>query len=195
MIYLWLTIGAMALFTCVQYGRTAVHIWRLHNRFVRDPRYPLDQWMAYAVALPAEERAPVIRAIMQREFTFGLKLAFLQWRRTQQRTRVQPPKRAPLHTGPGVYVLTDGQYYKIGQSGNVQARVQGLNTANPIDLIVHCVFWCDNPAALERELHERFATRRMRREWFALNTADLAALAHLHEQASIAEVVKQKHNQ
>ena len=81
-----------------------------------------------------------------------------------------------LYAQPGVYVLTDGRYYKIGQSANVQARVQGLNTAHPIDLIVHCVFWTDQPVQLEQDLHTRFAARRLRREWFALKPADLAAL-------------------
>ena len=187
----WLVLGAVVL----KYAGWAVVIWWKTRQLDRRPALPITAWMAYALALAPPEQDTVIRAIQNNAFSHPLRLAFIAWHQAQRRAaqrplRGQPRQTVQLYAQPGVYVLTDGRYYKIGQSANVQARVQGLNTAHPIDLIVHCVFWTDQPVQLEQDLHTRFAARRLRREWFALKPADLAALARLHMQASAGDSVK-----
>lgn len=187
----WLMLVAVVL----KYAGWAAIIWWKTRQLDRRPAFPLTAWMAYAIALSPPEQDTVIHAIQHNAFSHSLRLAFLEWHQAQRRAVQRPMREQPRHTvqlyaRPGVYVLTDGRYYKIGQSTNVQARVQSLNTANPIDLIVHCIFWTDQPVPLEQDLHTRFAARRIRREWFALKPADLAALARLHVQASAGDSVK-----
>jgi hypothetical protein len=53
---------------------------------------------------------------------------------------------------------------KIGYSGNPEARRVQLQTGNPRELVIIGVMSGD--ADLEKELHQRFSTYRIRCEWF-----------------------------
>src|SRR5436190_20898943 len=70
-----------------------------------------------------------------------------------------PPEPAPK-TDCGVYVLRNGQYYKIGRSNNVEWRVKQLCTALPEQTVHIITIHTDTPDQLERDLYERYASKR-----------------------------------
>lgn len=155
------------------------------QKLERAPLFPIHEWMAFAASLDPPLRDQACEMIMRRQFSWGWRELFLDWHR--RRVRLGQPLRyedmphetIALESRPGVYVLAGFGYYKIGYSNDVRSRVANMNTATPIDLVPVFAFWTDAPQALERELHEKFARQRVRREWFQLTRADLEELACL----------------
>ncbi|HEU5088698.1 MAG TPA: GIY-YIG nuclease family protein, partial [Roseiflexaceae bacterium] len=102
-------------------------------------------------------------------------------------TPAEPHKEPELVTVPTapqsfgyVYVLrADNGTYKIGMARDVAQRVQAIAAFVPfhIDLIV--AIETDRMRQLERGLHECFAERRLRGEWFALLDSDVEAIEAL----------------
>lgn len=62
---------------------------------------------------------------------------------------------------------------KIGRSKDVPKRVANLQTGNPVELKLIGWINAENDAALERELHIQFDKKRIIREWFAMQPADV----------------------
>lgn len=88
-------------------------------------------------------------------------------------------RKMPAQGTPGVYVLRCNRLFKIGQSDNVAARVAQLQTAIPDDVYhIHTIHTVD-PVQLEATLHERFADKRVRGEWFALDMFDIDELSSM----------------
>lgn len=79
----------------------------------------------------------------------------------------------------GVYVLCCNGLYKIGQSENVNSRVDQLRTALPYEVEHILTIPSADPAVLEASLHARYAERRVRGEWFDLDVFDLDDLCAL----------------
>ena len=77
---------------------------------------------------------------------------------------------------PGVYLIREEEYFKIGHTSNFARRIGSLRTANPRDLEVVSFIETLNRAQamrLEHALHTLFALKRVRGEWFALNSEDV----------------------
>jgi hypothetical protein len=74
-----------------------------------------------------------------------------------------------------VYVISipDG-HYKIGVSNNAKERIATIQTSLPYTVSVHLVFDTDNCYEVERKLHQCFASKHVRGEWFRLTDTDLA---------------------
>lgn len=74
---------------------------------------------------------------------------------------------------PSVYLLRCNEFYKIGRSGNILSRIEGLQIGNPypIDLLFFCRTLKD--LEVERKLHTHFVTKKVRGEWFQLSERDL----------------------
>lgn len=66
----------------------------------------------------------------------------------------------------GVYVITDGEYVKIGRTTSLRNRLKDLQVANarPLTLLAFIKGYQDT----EQELHYRFGHARVRGEWFKL---------------------------
>jgi hypothetical protein len=75
-----------------------------------------------------------------------------------------------------VYLFaTDAGYYKIGRAAYPAGRVRdfaGLPFAVWLDHVIDTVA----PVRLERVLHQHFAQRRVRAEWFRLIDSDVAVI-------------------
>lgn len=85
-----------------------------------------------------------------------------------------------------VYVLQadDGpDLYKIGVSRNVNRRLTEIAAHLPWTLSVRLMIESDDPETLERELHHRFAEKRVNGEWFRLTADDLAMIAEHYDEA------------
>jgi hypothetical protein len=72
-----------------------------------------------------------------------------------------------------IYVITDGEFCKIGKTWNVGMRLADLQTASPRKLrIVHEIEteFCDY---LEADLHLHFARKHVLGEWYQLDQGDI----------------------
>lgn len=87
---------------------------------------------------------------------------------------VIPAQQAIDIPRPVVYFISNGdKFVKIGTTGNLKLRVDSLRCGSPFTLDISLAL--SGGIALERKLHERFATVRHRGEWFR-RKGDLAKL-------------------
>ena len=81
------------------------------------------------------------------------------------------------HRGPTVYVIRCEKYFKIGMTnGSIGSRLETLQVGNPYELELVLAFKTLNARAMEEKLHARFSHKRIRREWFELNSMDFGEL-------------------
>lgn len=67
-----------------------------------------------------------------------------------------------------VYVLEAGPFYKIGRTKDLSSRIKTLSIQLPFPVKCIAAFPCEDTAAAERELHERFSEHRANGEWFMI---------------------------
>lgn len=74
-----------------------------------------------------------------------------------------------------VYLLkmVNGEYYKIGRTKNYQNRLETFGVKLPFPVEYEYILQAKDMYQLERELHQRFADKRVGGEWFALSQADI----------------------
>ena len=77
-----------------------------------------------------------------------------------------------------VYLFKSGHYYKIGKTNDTVRRGNEIRIQLPerTDLI-HSIK-TDDPSGIEAYWHNRFGTKRMKGEWFDLNSSDIKAFKH-----------------
>jgi hypothetical protein len=74
-----------------------------------------------------------------------------------------------------VYLLKHGQHYKIGRSNDTARRRREISLLLPEELEHVHVIETDDPEGIEAYWHRRLASKRVRGEWFALASEDVAA--------------------
>lgn len=75
---------------------------------------------------------------------------------------------------PKVYFFQSGPYTKIGYTkGTIKSRQDALAVGNPIPLVFLYGIAIPYARSLEERLHKYFAHKRVRGEWFALDSTDL----------------------
>lgn len=74
-----------------------------------------------------------------------------------------------------VYLLRAGDYFKIGQSSDLEKRVKSINVALPDKATLEHAISTDDPPGIEAYWHRRFSDRRANGEWFKLSKADVLA--------------------
>lgn len=110
-----------------------------------------------------------------------------QWRVNKARAKkIQEAREASLseicidvpksqQTGGNVYLMKNGfGHIKIGMTKKKpKHRESTLQSQEPeVELIYHG--WVDDPYGVERELHSKYADKRLRGEWFSLEAKDIA---------------------
>lgn len=63
--------------------------------------------------------------------------------------------------------------YKIGISSNVERRLDALQTSNPDDLSIVYKRMSKDANTVESTLHSTYSSKRIRGEWFTLETQDV----------------------
>lgn len=86
------------------------------------------------------------------------------------------PRKEQESTTKQTYVYlfrsSDG-LYKIGYSTNLRSRLSSIRCASPYNVEMVCSIPSGKAMKLESELHSKFETKRVRREWFALDDKDV----------------------
>jgi len=75
-----------------------------------------------------------------------------------------------------VYLLHCEGRHKIGITEDVRKRLSAIQTSNPFPVALVASSRVEDPAKFERQLHNRFAGQRVRREWFDLQPAEVEAI-------------------
>jgi hypothetical protein len=110
-----------------------------------------------------------LRDFSEREPSYSFLLNMLPEVTTEREERA-----ASLAQG-HVYLLRAGDYYKIGQSSDLEKRVKSINVALPDKATLEHAISTDDPPGFEAYWHRRFADRRANGEWFKLSRADVMA--------------------
>lgn len=77
-----------------------------------------------------------------------------------------------------IYIDAPGErLYKIGMAARFCARFDAHQCASPFDIGVACAYFVGDMRAEERQLHAKFAHKRVRGEWFRLSDDDVRSLA------------------
>jgi hypothetical protein len=70
-------------------------------------------------------------------------------------------------------IFADTGEYKIGSSINPGNRIKSLSVQSPFEYKLIHIFPADNMKQAEKVLHEKFANKIKRSEWFSLNSDDV----------------------
>ena len=77
-----------------------------------------------------------------------------------------------------VYLLCDpeNEAYKIGVTRSlVSKRMKKLQTGNPTELHIVNYYECEYPFVVEKLLHNKFSSKKVLNEWFALDANDVSS--------------------
>ena len=96
-----------------------------------------------------------------------------------QRFAGQPHPIEQEPTSGWIYILRAGDYYKIGRSQDPVNRYSQLATLPPWPTEIVHTFETENYHAIEKDLHDIFASKRANGEWFALDAEDVELLRSL----------------
>lgn len=78
----------------------------------------------------------------------------------------------------GVYIIGDGDCFKIGVTTRLKSRLTALQVGSARPL--HVALWLptNTPYALEAHLHTKYKGNRLHGEWFSLTMDDVEQIAH-----------------
>jgi len=91
-----------------------------------------------------------------------------------KRKRSEKVERTPKNGF--VYLLKtplDGTLFKIGKASNPYNRLKTFNVKLPFPIQYECLIQTTDMSLLERELHTKFASKRLDGEWFRLDQEDV----------------------
>ena len=71
-----------------------------------------------------------------------------------------------------LYIIRCQDYFKIGVANDVETRLAQLSTGNPYPLEVEVIYQFENAEVVERAIHQKYKTKRVRGEWFNLDYDD-----------------------
>lgn len=99
--------------------------------------------------------------------------------------RKERPARAKVSRSGFVYVVLADTLYKIGRTMDFKKRLHTLNQLLPYELETIAVIETEDMYKLEEKLHNKFASKRKKGEWFRLEDEDIEYLKGLANGAKI----------
>ena len=78
-----------------------------------------------------------------------------------------------------VYIIKCEAFHKIGWTISIAARLRDLSVGNPFELTLVQLFSFTNARAVETVLHQAFSSKRVRGEWFTLDSTDINKIISL----------------
>jgi hypothetical protein len=94
---------------------------------------------------------------------------------------INKPVKIPVKKHGTIYVLRSGDYFKIGRSLNWETRRTKYITENPNEVEIVYVTSVHDYVEAEKILHDSFAHKRHRGEWFSLDGKDIEHIKSLLE--------------
>ena len=70
-------------------------------------------------------------------------------------------------------------FYKIGRSRDPKSRIGTMHVALPFEIEIEHLIECEDYTEAEILLHNEFAKKRIRGEWFALDESDVNEIKHI----------------
>lgn len=100
-------------------------------------------------------------------------VAYAEWMRayTEVRTAERPPRHGYVYI-----VRSENGDYKIGRTINPNSRGKTFDVKLPLRVKFELLIESPDYRGLERELHQRFASKRIDGEWFKLTPEDVEQL-------------------
>jgi hypothetical protein len=86
------------------------------------------------------------------------------------------------------FVETHG-YYKIGKTQDIQRRINGISTNVPFTVKLNHVFVSQQAIIAERTLHRFFASKRIKLEWFSLESHDVDLIKSISSDDDLKRIV------
>lgn len=80
-----------------------------------------------------------------------------------------------------VYIIKQGDFFKIGKTYNLQSRLAGLQTATPEKIKIVAYVETDELCALEKELHKEMKPFHSHGEWFKFDSEVLERIMAKHD--------------
>jgi hypothetical protein len=93
--------------------------------------------------------------------------------------RYTPPLRTKTNPPMSIYLFQYSNFHKIGISKDVTERHRKLQSFIPEELIIVHSVPCENARVVELSLHERYAHKCVRGEWFKLDACDVREVVAL----------------
>ena len=139
------------------------------------------------------KRSIVIGPDLEREWAIVLSQPeFNQSLEREEPMPVPPrvPRRARKHTPrPGfVYLFKYGTFYKIGASIDPEKRRRKMSSQLPLALEQVCIIQTEDMVGLESALHQRYAAKWVKGEWFALDAGDVESIQQLEGEPKTSEI-------
>lgn len=101
--------------------------------------------------------------------------------------------RLYMQQGKCVYIIkTSKRLYKIGKTGDLQARLSAFHTHLPVLFRVVRQYMASNMDELEEALHIVFQHKRVKGEWFELTEDDLVICDNIARNYAFSNLQKQK---
>lgn len=133
------------------------------------------QLEVYRESLQLEHHQAHVEAILTR----------IQTRRQLQRRRGYT---GPTQEGYVYLINMNNEFYKIGYASDVAQRFGSIQTSTPYKLELLHVIITENAPKLEDLLHQRYASKRGRGEWFRLDEEDIGTIKGIVSPATIAHI-------
>lgn len=92
----------------------------------------------------------------------------------RDRARERESRLLPQSQPGWVYLIASGERYKIGKTINLESRLRSFQCGLPHTVQLIHATQTDDIGRLEKAWHQRFASKRITGEWFALDTDDVA---------------------
>ena len=84
-----------------------------------------------------------------------------------------------------IYIIrSETGEYKIGLTKNLKtdgARLKSFSVQSPLEIELIHNFYADDTKQAEIKLHEKYAAKRVKGEWFALNQEDIDEIKNIKE--------------
>lgn len=100
----------------------------------------------------------------------------------QQEAQIKEMRSSPKH-GFVYLIQSPTGSYKIGRTKDPTDRMRTFSVKLPFEVDYVCTIETADMYALERELHQRYASKRINGEWFMLDSGDVAAIQGVAVQA------------
>lgn len=176
----WIMVG-MLLVAVIWLIADVLQGLRAIDRKERYTPLPIEVWREFALSLDEPERTQMFALLYEGRYPLGAVMRCTEWlhHRAEWLRELRRTEKLNVPSEPGVYIVRVRGACKIGRASDVRGRLWGIQTCNPEPLEIIHIIWTEQAADVEQQLHQRYAHKRLAREWFILTDDDLAIIRRM----------------